>query len=97
MSSVRKFVQSKRYSPTTCSTSRRSSGGYVYCDSIDGVRKQLTMTPLSGRGGYVPGTPRTIERLPCRVARSQSRGALIAEPFAMNSPSYEWSARLRKP
>ena len=69
----------------------------MYCDSIDGVRKQLTITPFSGRGGNVPGTPRTIERLPYRVARSQRRGALTAEPLATKRPSYEWSARFRKP
>ena len=43
MSSVRKFSQSKRYSPTTCSISRRRIGGYVYWLSSDGVRKQETM------------------------------------------------------
>ena len=42
-------------------------GGYVYWLSIDGVRKQLTSTPFNGRGGYVPGTPSTIEELPARV------------------------------
>ena len=68
MSSVRKSLTSNMYSPTTCSTSRRSIGGYVYCASVDGVRKQVTMTPFSGRGGNVPGTPSTIERLPLRVA-----------------------------
>jgi hypothetical protein len=88
---------SNRYSPTTCSISRFSIGGYVYCDSTDGVRKQVTMWPLSGRGGYVPGTPSTIERLPPRVARSHSRGSLIAVPFAMYRLSYEWSERLRNP
>ena len=45
------------------------------------------MTPLSGRGGYVPGTPRTIERFPNRLAKSQRRGSRIAEPLAMNSAS----------
>ncbi len=50
-SSVRKFVQSNRYSPTVASTSSRSAGGNVYRLSIDGVRKQLTITPRSGAGG----------------------------------------------
>ncbi len=97
MSSVRKFVQSKRYSPTTCSTSRRSSCGYVYWLAVEGVRKQLTRTPFSGRGGYVPGTPMTIEGLPERVARSHSRGAFTALPSAMKRSSYEWPARFRNP
>jgi hypothetical protein len=61
----------------------------VYWLSSDGVRKQLTMTPFSGRGGYVPGTPSTIDGLPSRVARSQRRGAFTAVPFATKSPSYE--------
>ena len=48
-SSVRKFVQSKRYSPTTSSTSPFDVGGCT-CNrlSVEGVRKQLTM-PSSGR------------------------------------------------
>ena len=69
----------------------------MYRLSIDGVRKQLTITPLSGRGGYVPGTPSTIDEPPARVTRSQSRGALIAVPSAMNTPSYVWSERFRNP
>ena len=97
MSSVRKFVQSKRYSPTTSSTSALSAGGYVNRLSAEGVRKQLTSAPRNGRGGYVPGTPTTIELPPARPTRSHSRGALIALPSAMNAPSYVWSARFRKP
>ena len=45
------------------------------------------MTPLSGRGGYVPGTPSTIDEPPARVTRSQSRGASIAVLVAMKPPS----------
>ena len=41
-----------------------------------GVRKQLTIAPRSGFGGYVPGTPRTIDGPPARPTRSHSRGAL---------------------
>ena len=50
MSSVRKSRTSRTYSPTTCSISRFSIGGKVYGLSVVGVRKQPTMTPLSGRG-----------------------------------------------
>ena len=51
MSSVRKSFVSKRYSPTTSSISSFKAAGYVYLLSIEGVRKQPTMTPLSGFGG----------------------------------------------
>ena len=85
------------YSPTTSAISSRSAAGYVYLLSSDGVRKQLTMTPFSGRGGYVPGTLRTTDEPPARVTRSQSRGSRIASLIAMKPPSYVWSDRLRKP
>ena len=87
MSSVRNSVQSKRYSPTTSSTSLRSAGGNVYCDSIDGVRKHETMTPLSGLTGNVPGTPSTMLCLPRRPRMSHRRGSLTAAPLAMKRPS----------
>ena len=58
----------------------------MYWLSIDGVRKQLTITPRSGRGGYVPGTPSTIDEPPARPTRSHRRGALIAVESAMNTP-----------
>ena len=69
----------------------------MYWLSSDGVRKHETMTPFSGRGGYVPGTPSTIDGMPALVARSQRRGSRIAVPLAMKRPSYVWSARLRNP
>ena len=34
-----------------------AAAGRCSCSRVEGVRKQLTMTPFSGRGGYVPGTP----------------------------------------
>ena len=69
----------------------------MYLLSIEGVRKQLTIAPFSGRGGYVPGTLSTTDDPPARVTRSQSRGSLIASLIAMKPPSYVWSERLRKP
>src|SRR4051794_41561654 len=84
------------YSPTTCSTSLLSCAGYVYCCCTDGVRKQEIITPLSGRSGYVPGTLRTIDCLPWRVAMSQSRGSRIAVLAAVRQLSYEWSWRVRE-
>ena len=39
----------------------------MYWTLVDGVRKQRDHDAVDGRGGYVPGTPRTMERLPRRV------------------------------
>jgi len=39
------------------------------------------------RGGYVPGTLRTIDDPPARVTRSQRRGCRIASLIAMKRPS----------
>ena len=50
----------------------------MYWLSSDGVRKQDTITPFNGRGGYVPGTPSTIDGLPALVARSHRRGSRMA-------------------
>jgi hypothetical protein len=75
------------YSPTTSAISSRSDAGYVYLLSSPGVRKHPTMTPFSGRGGYVPGTESTTEEPPARVTRSQRRGSLIAVDIAMKPPS----------
>jgi hypothetical protein len=44
-----------------------SARGYVYSVSIDGVRKQPTMTPFSGLGGKHPGTLSTTDEPPARV------------------------------
>src|SRR6266481_792221 len=45
---------------------------------VSGVRKSPTSAPLSGRGGYVPGTPIIIERLPLRERMSHNRSSLMA-------------------
>ena len=59
----------------------------MYALSTDGVRKHVTSAPRNGRGGYVPGTPTTIDEPPARPTMSQRRGALMALPSAMNRPS----------
>src|SRR2546430_16371114 len=57
----RKSRTSKIYSPTTCSISCLSSGGWVYSQVVSGVRKSVTIKPFSGRGGEGPRKPMTKE------------------------------------
>ena len=82
--------------PTTSAISSRKAAEYVYLLSSDGVRKQLTMTPLSGRGGYVPGTLRTADEPPRRASEIPGRGSQIASLIAMKPPSYVWSDLLQE-
>ena len=72
--------------------------GRVRVRALDRRREEARPSaPRNGRGRYVPGTPTTIDEPPARPTMSQSLGALIALPSAMNRPSYVWSERLRKP
>src|SRR5207248_8195088 len=57
--------------------------GCVYWQVVSGVRKSVIIKPFRGLGGYVPGTPMTMERFPLRERMSQSRSSLIASELAM--------------
>ena len=59
----------------------------MYLDSIEGARKHDTMSPSSGRGGNVPGTPSTTERRPVRPRMSHSRSSLTLSEVAKVMPS----------
>ena len=61
----------------------------MYRESVEGARKQETMSPLTALGGNVCGTPSTTQRLPARLRMSHSRSSWILSAVANVILSYE--------
>jgi len=85
-------------SPSAHASRRAASeAGNVQVTVLLGVRKSAAITPRSGVGGNVSGTPITIEWRPLRDRWCQNGRAFTCVPFTMKLSSYSWDARFLKP